>query len=53
MNEINGNKFKVDYSIEDIREFILNKILLDWVKEHRPDVVEKATNFIDSEFSLD
>ena len=42
---------KVDLSKEDLFNFYLNKILLDWIESNRPDIVERAKQFINEELS--
>ncbi len=37
---------KVDYKQEDLFQFYLNKILLDWIKNHHPETIEKAKDFL-------
>lgn len=40
------NTNKVDYTKEDLIEYYKNKILLDWVKNNHPEIIEKAEEFI-------
>lgn len=40
------NKHKIDYDKEDILEFYKNKILLDWIKNHHPEIIEKVEEFL-------
>ena len=40
------NKYQVDYTKEDILEFYKNQILLDWIKNNHPEIIEKAEEFI-------
>jgi hypothetical protein len=44
------NNRNIDYSIEDLVEFYRNKILLDWVKENHPEIIQKAEEFLKAEF---
>jgi len=37
---------KVDYTQENLFEFYLNKILLDWIEDHHPEIVAKAKEFL-------
>lgn len=42
------NKNQVDYNKEDILEFYKNKILLDWIKNNHPEIIEKAEEFVNN-----
>ncbi len=46
-----GENIKVDLSKEDLFNFYLNKILLDWIESNRPDIIELAKQFINEELS--
>ena len=36
------NKCKTNYSDEDIITAITNEIVINWVKEHHPEIIEKS-----------
>ena len=40
---------KVDYTQKDLFQFYLNKILLDWIKNNHPKIIEKAQDFLINE----
>lgn len=42
---------KVNYTIGDFFEFYRNKILINWVKDNHPEIIEKAEKFIKLELS--
>lgn len=46
-----GKNIKVDLSKEDLLNFYLNKILLDWIESNRPDIVDRAKQFVNEELS--
>lgn len=48
MNNLDNN-FEVDYSKEDLLEYYTNKILLNWAREHQPELVDKVKEFVNSE----
>jgi len=41
-----SNNYTVDYSFEDFVEFYHNQILLNWIQDHHPEVIEKARIFL-------
>ena len=46
-----GTNHKIEYSQEDLFNYYLNKILLDWVRNNEPDIVDKAKQFVNAELS--
>jgi hypothetical protein len=42
------NTNKVDYTKQDLIEYYKDKILLDWVKNNHPEIIEKAEEFINN-----
>jgi len=50
MNNLDNN-FKLDYSKEDLLEYYTNKILLNWIKEHKPELIDKVKEFVNRELS--
>lgn len=43
------NRCKVNYSAEDLLEYFRNKILIDWIKDNHPEILEKTEEFVKSE----
>lgn len=40
------NNYKVNIPHENVIEFYKNKILLDWIQNHHPEIIQKAEEFI-------
>ena len=46
-----GQNSKIAYTKEELFDYHLDKILLDWIKKNKPDIVEKAKQFVNAELS--
>jgi len=41
------NKCKTNYSKEEIITAHTNEIIMNWVKEHHPEIIEKTRKFVE------
>ena len=41
------NKYKIDFSRQDIIESHVNEWVLDWVKKYHPEAFKKARDFVE------
>jgi hypothetical protein len=47
MNEIAGNKYKLDINKEDLMNSYINEWVLEWCKKYHPEVFERANQFVE------
>jgi hypothetical protein len=47
MNEIAGNKYKLDINKEDLINSYVNEWVLEWCREYHPETFEKANQFVE------
>ena len=40
------NEHNIDYTAEDLFNFYKNEILIDWIKNNHPEIIEKVEEFI-------
>ena len=46
MNELAGNKYKLDISRQDLIDSYVNQWVLEWCKKYHPEVFKKAEQFM-------
>lgn len=47
MNEIAGNKYKLDINKEDLMNSYINEWVLEWCKKYHPEAFERANQFVE------